>query len=80
MEEIKPGWLIVTTNVLLESNGNLSVIELWFKERVGEEEAEATDDDLRDFGLGQFADIDESEDKSDDQGDSDGELEGDAWC
>ena len=47
---------------------------------MGEEEAEATDDALRELGLGQFAIIDDNEDKSDDQGDSDGEQESDAWC
>ena len=80
VEEIKPQWLKVTMNATLEASVIFPLHELWFKKREGGEVAEATKEDLREFGLGQFAERDDDgEEERDDREEesSDGEDESD---
>ena len=58
-----------------------SYVELWFKRRVDGVVAKATDEDLREWGLGPYGSLEEEEDEEaeeaeEEQGEQEGEQEG----
>ena len=78
LEELEVGWLKLEMFTLL-SDLNPCYVELWAKARVDGMEAHATNNDLRELGLGEYASIDEEEDEGgeEDQQTDDSEDESD---
>ena len=68
------GMWILDMYTMLEAFSALYV-ELWAKERVNDEQVEMTDDELREWGLGEYGDEEELDDEEEDRDDEEEEQD-----